>query len=542
MSSGYITTDKAKCNLGEEFHIKGSVKRGVLPKFSYKVIIGSANGESEICSGLDSDNFGGDGVSVTLGGNFAAHASPYGSGNTCYLKAIGTRNPTIGDSETVEYLTYINLKGELLPDYTISFAVDNGGCADFVADNKSQAVKGISKVTATVNIINPKFGEKITYVQFSGGIFNKNEVGEDIRTSSCEVNPIKTAGKCYAFTSVTNNLGYQTSKSASINVLDYREPSLVFDENKNPCRKDDNGAVIDKVNEGNKNALHNLDFDGRVVPCKMEAGGIQICKIHGITGAKVKRIDDSKTADISEAINKSEGNDGSFKFSYFGKPKFGDKDEGLQVYKAYELIIECVDSSLRTHELKYRINTLGTAFHLRKGGNGAWFGAFSEKENVLGSEWDIHGKQNIEADGILIGSELKLGEESINGFGSGKTQAARGNHIHGFINDKGQLLIYNKEGQLEVAKKKLILITDENGYIVGVETLTSDDILIANDSAMKASGAIGESGSAGTAGAGFCFADHIHPYSDAWKKDAEFIKLQNTASDLVNLMNDIKNI
>ena len=539
MSSGYITTDKAKCNLGEEFHIKGSVKRGVLPKFSYKVIIGSANGESEICSGLDSDNFGGDGVSVTLDGNYAAHASPYGSGNVCYIKAIGTRNPTIGGSETVEYLTYINLKGELLPDYTISFAVDNGNCADFVVDNKSQAVKGISKVTATVDIINPKFGEKITYVQFSGGIFNKNEVGEDMRTSSCEVNPIKTAGKCYAFTSVTNNLGYQTSKSAFINVLDYREPSLVIT---NLCRKDDNEAVIDKVNEGNKNAWHKLEFSGQVVPCKMKAGGIQICKIHYITGATVKRIDDSKTAGIELIIDESTGSDGSLGFSYSGKPKFGDRDEGLQVYKAYELIIKCVDSSLRTHELKYRINTLGTAFHLRNGGNGAWFGAFSEKENVLGSEWDIHGKQNIEADGILIGSELKLGEESINGFGSGERQAARGNHIHGFINDKGQLLIYNKEGQLEVAKKKLILITDENGYIVGIETLTSDDILIANDSTMKASGAIGESGSVGTAGAGFCFADHIHPYSDAWKSDEEFIKLQNSASDLVNLMNDIKNI
>lgn len=538
---GYITTDKAQCKLGETFHVKGSVKQGVLTTFDYNLYIGSAIGESLISSGLKSKNFSGEGVSVTLDGNFAAHASPYGSGNTCYIKAIGIKDPNFGSNETVEYVTYINLKGDLLPEYEIKFKIDNS-----IKENSSYedfegyAVKGFTKVTATVETATPKFGEKITYVQFSGGIFNKNEVGEDMRTSSCEVNPIKTAGECYAFTSVTNNLGYQTSKSAFINVLDYREPSLVF--NTNPCRKDDNGAVIDKVNDGNKNAWHNLEFDGQVVPCEMKAGGIQICKIHGITGAKVKRIDDSKIADISNVIIKSKGNDGSFEFSYSGKPKFGDDDEGLQVYKAYELIIECVDSSLRTHELKYRINTLGTAFHLRKGGNGAWFGAFSQMDNVLGSEWDIHGKQNIEADGILIGSELKLGEESINGFGSGERQAARGNHIHGFINDKGQLLIYNKEGQLEVAKKKLILITDENGYIVGIETLTSDDILIANDSAMKASGAIGESGSVGTAEAGFCFADHIHPYSDAWKNDAEFIKLQNSASDLVNLMNDIKNI
>ena len=538
MSSGYITTDKLKCNLGEDFYIKGSVKRGVLPKFKYKVVIGSENEETEICSGIESDAFDGDGICVNLGADFTQHAYPYGDGKMCYIKATGTRNTTLGNSETVEYVAYINLKGDLLPDYSISFDLNNGNCTDF----GNYAVKGISKVTAKIEVNNLKFGEKIKSVMFSGGVFNQTESGESLTEASCEVNPIKTAGDVYAFVSVTNSLGYQTSKSAFINVLDYREPSLVFDTK--PCRKDDSGTVIDKVNDGNKNAWHNLVFAGSVKPCEMKADNTQICRIQEIAKeATVKRIGDSKSANIDLIIDKSTGDDGSLGFSYIGKPDFGLDDDGnaeigLQVFKAYELTIKCVDSSKRTHELKYRIKTLGTAFHLLKGGKGAWFGAFSEKDNVLGSEWKIHGKQDIEADGALIGSELKLGAGSITGFGSGATQAAKGNHFHGFINDKGQLC--DNEGN--PIKKKLILITDENGYIVGVETLTSDDILIAKDSAMKASAAIGASGSVGTADAGFCFADHIHPYSDAWKNDEEFKKLQNSANDLVALMNDIKNI
>ncbi|MDO4494942.1 MAG: hypothetical protein Q4B62_04050 [Clostridiaceae bacterium] len=521
MSSGYITTDKLKCNLGEDFYIKGSVKRGVLPKFSYKVVIGSANGESEICSGLDSDNFSGDGIKVNLKEDFVQHAYPYGDGKMCYIKAIGTRTPTIGERETVEYVTYINLKGELLPDYSVSFSIDNGA-TDF---GKNIAVKGISSVTAIISVNEPKFKEEIASAQFSGGIFLKTEHG-NLREFSCNVNPINTAGEVFVFTGVTNNLGYQTSKSESIKVFDYKSPSIIFDDK--PHRVDGSGAVINKVDNENKNLKHKLVFAGKVMPCTMTVNEAQICKVKSITGATVKRIGDiSDPAEIILTVNEEPDSDGSLGFSYSGKPVFGDGDEGLQVYKAYELTITCTDSSNRTYALKYRVNTLGTAFHLRNGGKGAWFGAYSEEDDVLGSEWKIHGKQEIKADGALIGSELKLGEgEAITGFGNGETQAAKGNHFHGFINSNGQLC--DESGN--PIKKKLILITDENGYIVGIETLTSDEIQIADDSKIKKAAEIGGSASVGTTDAGFCFADHIHPYSDAWKKDEDFISLVNSVN------------
>ena len=60
--------------------------------------------------------------------------------------------------------------------------------------------------------------------------------------------------------------------------------------------------------------------------------------------------------------------------------------------------------------------------------------------------------------------------------------------------------------------------------------MTSDEIQIADDSKIKKAAEIGGSASVGTTDAGFCFADHIHPYSDAWKKDEDFISLVNSVN------------
>ena len=266
----------------------------------------------------------------------------------------------------------------------------------------------------------------------------------------------------------------------------------------------------------------------------MKDGETQLCSITKIdTKAQLIRINDLETAEI-ELITEGSG------FSFAGVADFENGKDGAEIFCAYELRVFCTDSSKREYTLAYRINTLGTAFHLKAGGRGAKFGGYATEDDLLESDWDIRGNGKLEIkDETSLQkttvTKLCIGKDEIeyDGVGSKENNIAKGNHGHGFIGTDGKL--YGADGKVQ---KKTVLVTDDEGNIVGAYRLTSDFLLMAtDDGVMKPAG---EAASAGTAESGFCYADHIHPYSDLWKKDAEFDALVKRADAAYKMIDSLR--
>jgi hypothetical protein len=308
---------------------------------------------------------------------------------------------------------------------------------------------------------------------------------------------------------------------------------------KQPVRFKETDGVITEITssgDGNKEERYRVCFEGNIVPCEMKGNdGEQICHIESIDKkALIKRVNDSKTAEI-ELIT-----DGSA-FGYSGLPVFSESDKGTKIFFAYDIGITCTDSSGKKYTLVYRMNTLGTAFHLGDGGNKAKFGGYSDEEDTLSSAWDIHGEKDIRADGTVKGNMFRVSNgiyfseeddaEKFTGVGGGEKEIARGSHSHGCISSTGYLIV---DGEVMA---NCILITDKDGKIICKKKLSEADIYIGDDTIMQPAAGIDDlEVTVGSEGSGMCFADHVHPYSNAWRNDSAFTDLVKTVGELNKLV------
>lgn len=535
-----ITTSTMKCRLGEEFRIKGDVKKGgLLKKYVYQITIGSSNGESLIAENLTASDFEGEGYSVNLGKEYVNHASPYGDGRACYISVTGIKDGgLLTDEETVKYVAYISLYGNLIPKLEVTVEANNKEDTEF----GTNAVKGFSSVKAKVRITENNFDAEINSVQFTGGVFSKiygvhqPEFDSKADEYSAEIETIEAAGDLFVFVNVTTSYGYSSSASASFKVLNYSQP--VIQMSRYPVRFKETNGIITEINssgDGNKEERYPFRFEGEIIPCEMKDGnGEQICHIKSIEkNAVLKRVNDSETTKI-ELIT-----DGSV-FRFSGMPKFSDNDEGTKIFFAYDIGITCSDSSGKKYTLVHRMNTLGTAFHLGEGGNKAKFGGYSDEDDTLGSAWDIHGEKDIRADGTVKGNMFRVSNgiyfseeddaEKFTGVGSGEKEFARGSHSHGYISSNGYLIV---DGEVI---KNVILATDDNGEIFYIKKLSADNIYMGYDGEVQpAAGIDNLEVTIGTPGSGMCYTDHVHPYSDAWKKDKVFTDLVETVENLYKI-------
>lgn len=535
-----IMTSTMKCKLGEEFKISGNVKNGgLLKKYVYQIFIGSSNGESLVADGLKAADFEGDGYAVKLGKEFVNHASPYGDGRACYIKAVGIKEGgLLTDEETVKYVAYISLYGALIPKIEISIETENKDGADF----SNYAVKGFSSATARVRIVENNFDAEINSVQFTGGVFSKifgvhqPEFNPKAEEYFVKIDTVEAAGELFAFANVTTSYGYSSSASASFKVFNYSPPRVRMI--KEPVRFrliDGTAEEIVVSGDGTKEERFSLCFEGNIVPCEMKNDeGEQICHIVSIDKeAVLKRVNDSKTTRI-ELI--TDGGD----FAFSGMPIFSSGDEGTQIFCAYDIGITCTDSSGAKYTLFYRMNTLGTAFHLGEGGNKAKFGGYADESDTLGSAWDIHAEKDIRADGTVKGNMFRVSNgiffseekdaEGFVGVGDGNDELARGNHSHGCISSNGYLII---DGEVI---RNVILATNKNGEIFYIQKLSADNIYMGYDSDVQpAAGIDNLEVTIGTPGSGMCYTNHVHPYSNAWKQDKVFTDLVETVDNLYKI-------
>lgn len=535
--SNYISI-KSQYTLDDTIEIKGEFTNG-LPKWHYDIILSSVNTTEtkQIATGITADKIK-EGIKVSLGADFAPFASPYGKGAMCSVKVYGYRSNLLGKEETTQATAYFHLYGNLIPDFDLSIETQNKTAEGF----GEAAVKGFSEVTAKISNIKLNYGAEIAAVSLSGGVFALAETKAQ-EEYSVTLDPIEVSGEIYINARIVTKAGYQTDKSVTLHVFDYKTPLLDFGKDNcvEPKRIDENGKDIS--NNADKNKLYALKFAGIIKPCTMLYNNEQICRVKDNITAKITEIGSYtvanntwKTAKIPLEITLND--DGTAAFAYNGTPTFSGgttkegEENGLYTYKAYKLEVFCKDTSEKNITLTYRIRTLGTAFHLGAGGNKAKFGGYAEEDDTLGSAWRIHCEKNIEADEGLIGDYLEVssgikvpnknGDKThYKGTGTEAGTIAEGDHIHGNITNAGFLEIGGK------IMKNVVVITNADGQITCIDKLTDEFLIMGTDADIKSPSSRDATASVGTAGKGLCYADHVHPYSELWKEDADFRKLND---------------
>jgi hypothetical protein len=539
---GYIATDRVNYGIGSEITVSGSVDRGSLFRsLKYELLFGAHgvtdnNGnadEIQIRSELSADNIK-SGVKFTPNDSYARFAWPYDKGRLCYIKAVGWK----GSAKAVEYITYINLYADLMPKFTFMIVANS-------AEFGTVPVKGYSKLTPKVNITELKHGQSIKNVKFSGGLIGGTVAGVAGQTEySKESDILAVSGTIDLIATVTTSLGYTVTKTQRVTVAEYEPPRLAAAQGESAVlcyRTDATGAEIGR--NADKNALYGLRFKARLLPGAVKDFG------NKLKGTVIVRLSRPGSTDAvieltSQTLPESGAENVDIDISKTAEELGG----GLRLYQTYLISVELQDAA-GAYTVTRSLRTITTTFHLRHGGNGAKFGGYATKDNVLGSAWPIECDGDISGE-QFVGNSLKLGETAVDGFGSGENKAALGNHTHGDLQSDGKML--DDDGVVAI---KQAIVTDETGYLSSTPKLVSDFLAmglveghpmqenlgfteldekeeitynpLSNEklSVNKINKAAGSPGNAG-----LCYADHTHPYSRSWLYDPIFKAIINALS------------
>lgn len=539
---GYIATDRVNYGIGSEITVSGSVDRGSLFRsLKYELLFGAHgvtdnNGnadEIQIRSELSADNIK-SGVKFTPNDSYARFAWPYDKGRLCYIKAVGWK----GSAKAVEYITYINLYADLMPKFSFTAAANS-------AEFGTVPVKGYSRLTPKVNITELKHGQSIKNVKFSGGLIGGTVAGVAGQTEySKESDILAVSGTIDLIATVTTSLGYTVTKTQRVTVAEYEPPRLAAAQGESAVlcyRTDATGAEIGR--NADKNALYGLRFKARLLPGAVRDFGN---KLKGTVIVKLSRpgSTDAVIELTSQTLPESGAENVDIDISKTAEELGG----GLRLYQTYLISVELQDAA-GAYTVTRSLRTITTTFHLRHGGNGAKFGGYATKDNVLGSAWPIECDGDISGE-QFVGNSLKLGETAVDGFGSGENKAALGNHTHGDLQSDGKML--DDDGVVAI---KQAIVTDETGYLSSTPKLVSDFLAmglveghpmqenlgfteldekeeitynpLSNEklSVNKINKAAGSPGNAG-----LCYADHTHPYSRSWLYDPIFKAIINALS------------
>lgn len=539
---GYIATDRVNYGIGSEITVSGSVDRGSLFRsLKYELLFGAHgvtdnNGnadEIQIRSELSADNIK-SGVKFAPNDSYARFAWPYDKGRLCYIKAVGWK----GSAKAVEYITYINLYADLMPKFTFTAAANS-------AEFGTVPVKGYSKLTPKVNITELKHGQSIKNVKFSGGLIGGTVAGVAGQTEySKESDILAVSGTIDLIATVTTSLGYTVTETQRVTVAEYEPPRLAAAQGESSVlcyRTDATGAEIGR--NADKNALYGLRFKARLLPGAVKDFGN---KLKGTVIVRLSRPGSTDAVIVltSQTLPESGAENVDIDISKTAEELGG----GLRLYQTYLISVELQDAA-GAYTVTRSLRTITTTFHLRHGGNGAKFGGYATKDNVLGSAWPIECDGDISGE-QLVGNSLKLGETAVDGFGSGENKAALGNHTHGNLQSDGKML--DDDGVVAI---KQAIVTDETGYLSSTPKLVSDFLAmglveghpmqenlgfteldekeeitynpLSNEklSVNKINKAAGSPGNAG-----LCYADHTHPYSRSWLYDPIFKAIINALS------------
>ena len=255
---------------------------------------------------------------------------------------------------------------EFLPDFTlVADRIDNSVPADF-----EEYVKGKSQIKLNVEDVKLKHGAKASSYTAKVGSASKSKLPATF--------DLTKSGEITISITLKDSRGFSVTKSSKIKVLNYSAPSVAV---KSLSRCDENG---NKTTAGTK-ILADLS-----------------CAYSSVNGKNTARITYKYKAEGSSVYS----SECELTDSLCVLPQ-GDFLNNT----SYTIAFKITDSITKdTDFLEKNVSSSAIPFNIKKGGNGAAFGCYSEKENELTVGWDL----NVKGSMIYERSEPQLSSSVTN--------------------------------------------------------------------------------------------------------------------------------
>ncbi|MBE6800680.1 MAG: hypothetical protein E7529_05700 [Ruminococcaceae bacterium] len=251
---------------------------------------------------------------------------------------------------------------EFLPDFNlITERIDNA-----VPLEIGEYVKGKSQIRLNIENLNLKHGAK------ASGYIAK--VGSSSKTTLPAAFDLTKSGEISVSVTVKDSRGFSVTKTETINVLNYSAPTVSVNS---LYRCDENG---NKTTSGT-NLLCAL---------KINCSSLNDKNIPIITYKYKKAEDGIYSGEIP--INES--------VSVLGNGEFLNNSSYILAFKITDSVTTDTDF------IEVLVPSADIPFNIRKGGKGASFGCYSEKENELTVAWDLNVKGDLVYENVGIETSL----------------------------------------------------------------------------------------------------------------------------------------
>ena len=339
--------------------------------------------------------------------------------------------------------------------------VDTNRATTAVTDSGKHIVQNKSTLSVTFTEATAIKGAKITSYSVS-----VNGVAKALTSAgTIDFGTINANSDLSLVVTAIDSRGNSTPVYKTVTIIPYSEPTVspYTSYNSIVCERcDENGTVADEgtflklVVQGKWNTLPN------------EKNGASVQVKAAYAGYDSGWINVPATASGGGASN-----------NYFKWYDINTKVDGLTLdtTKAYTVTVRCIDSIGGYKDIPYTIPTSDVCLHLRKGGNGASFGEYSQDEKPLNvaSDWDFKMKGSIVNDFVVeqgtsgIWTYRKWNSGIAECWGS-KEHIVSFNTVWGALYDSGDVFYENYPNGLFIEQPYChIGYRSNGGAILGIE-------------------------------------------------------------------------
>lgn len=279
------------------------------------------------------------------------------SSATLCISLTTLNNGAVVGTRSYDIRFIIPATDEYKPDFVISLSRNNGN----VPEDYDYYIKGISSVTVEPSELSFSYGASLSAVTVTLGDVSVRRIPAVFNLNS--------SGDILVTVAVRDTRGMLTVKTQTIRVLDYEKPSLEITS---------------------------------LVRCN-ESGISEQLGTYGLVSYRIgySSLNGRNSPAITMRYRKSDNSSFTQLGSVSSSPfVFG--DGGLAVGSAYVVVLSVSDSiTAEPAETEAYLSGGAVPFNIRKGGNGASFGKFSEKDKLLDVDWDMRVSGDVEILGAL---------------------------------------------------------------------------------------------------------------------------------------------
>ena len=351
--SSTLTLSKSSLNPLDSVGVTLSV---VSNSFSHKIkwALGDASVTHSLSAGVTKDAF-------TVPLSWADEIATAGSGNISVTLSTYKGTKKIG-SKAYSLKLVIPATEAFLPEFDLVIERINNG----VPEEIGEYVKGKSQVRLNIENLNLKHGAKVSSYTA--------KVSSNSKTKLPATFDLIKSGEITVSVTVKDSRGFSVTKSGKINVLAYSAPTVLVE------------------------SIYRCDENGN----KTTSGTYLLCNLK----TKYSSLNDKNVTYITYKYKKSDGD------LYSGETEVGTNvvvlgNGEFLSNSSYILAFKITDSITTENDfIEVLVPSADIPFNIRKGGKGASFGCYSEKDNELTVAWDLNVKGSMVSE--EVGTELSL--------------------------------------------------------------------------------------------------------------------------------------